>query len=306
MDPVSLIETALVTGAAASAKDTASQAVKDAYTGLKSLLSRLFADKPNAQVILDEHEADPQTYKKPLKKLLTEAYADQYADLLAAAEHLMTLVQPQQIGTGNITIQNTGTMRVKQQISQDTDTKREHHRTDKHNNPKRRPRWVSIILAALSLVIIVGIVFGVVYSEIQQHQLEPPTGFTVAHITLQSGQIMQRGQALRNADIPLTIQGTYTSVGSGLVWVVLRDNFGNYYLQNPPVQFNGDRTWTATNITPGSGVTSIDFVAVTPDGNGTFQRMVSNGDFGAFTQLPQGSLILRPATIPINSSQIGS
>ncbi len=52
MDPISLIETALVTGAATSAKDTASQAIKDAYSGLKMLLSRLFADKPKAQVIL--------------------------------------------------------------------------------------------------------------------------------------------------------------------------------------------------------------------------------------------------------------
>jgi hypothetical protein len=75
MDPVSLIEGALVAGATASAKDVASQAVKDAYASLKSLLSRLFADKPNAQVILDEQEADPETYEKPLKKLLTEAHA---------------------------------------------------------------------------------------------------------------------------------------------------------------------------------------------------------------------------------------
>jgi hypothetical protein len=110
MDPVSLIEGALVAGATASAKDVASQAVKDAYASLKSLLSRLFADKPNAQVILDEHEADPETYEKPLKKLLTEAHADQDSDLLAAAERVMTLVQPQQIGMGKFTIQNTGTV----------------------------------------------------------------------------------------------------------------------------------------------------------------------------------------------------
>ena len=108
MDPVSLIEGALVAGAAASAKDTASQAVKDAYTGLKILLSRLFTDKPKAQVIFDEHEADPQTFEKPLKRLLTEAHADQDTDLLAAAERVMTLVQPQQFGMGKFTIQNTG------------------------------------------------------------------------------------------------------------------------------------------------------------------------------------------------------
>jgi hypothetical protein len=108
MDPVSLIEGALVAGAAASAKDTASQAVKDAYAGLKILLDRLFAEKPKAQVILDEHEADPETYERPLKKLLAEVHADQDADLLAAAQRVMTLVQPQQVGLGKFTIQNTG------------------------------------------------------------------------------------------------------------------------------------------------------------------------------------------------------
>lgn len=110
MDPVSLIEAALVAGATASAKDTASQAVKDAYTGLKTLVSRLFAEKPSAQVILDQHEADHETYEKPLKKLLTEAHADQDNDLLTAAQSVMTLVQPQQAGMGRYNIQNTGTV----------------------------------------------------------------------------------------------------------------------------------------------------------------------------------------------------
>ena len=60
MDPISLIEAALVAGAAASANDTANQAVKDAYAGLKTSLSRLFAGKLKAQLILDEHEHDPE------------------------------------------------------------------------------------------------------------------------------------------------------------------------------------------------------------------------------------------------------
>lgn len=108
MDPVSLIETALITGAAASAKDTASQAIKDAYNSLKTLLSRLFADKPKAQIILEEHATDPETYEKPLKKFLTEAHAAQNSELLAAAKQVMTLVQPQQTGMGKYTIQNIG------------------------------------------------------------------------------------------------------------------------------------------------------------------------------------------------------
>lgn len=122
MDPVSLIEAALVAGAAASAKDTSGQAVKDAYAGLKTLLSRLFAGKPKAQVIIDEHEAYPEAYEKPLKKLLTEAHADHDADLLAAADRVMTLVQPQQLGMGKIIVQNTGTVQVQNIGDQNTIT----------------------------------------------------------------------------------------------------------------------------------------------------------------------------------------
>ncbi|HEY4034568.1 MAG TPA: hypothetical protein VGL94_11455 [Ktedonobacteraceae bacterium] len=110
MDPVSLIEAALAAGAAASTKGIANQTVKDAHTALKALLSRLLADKPKAQIILNEHETDPETYEKPLKKVLAEAHADQDTNLLTAAQHLMTLVQPQQIGMGKYTVQNTGSV----------------------------------------------------------------------------------------------------------------------------------------------------------------------------------------------------
>ena len=40
MDPISLIITALVAGAAAASKDIAGQAVKDAYKGLKDLIKK--------------------------------------------------------------------------------------------------------------------------------------------------------------------------------------------------------------------------------------------------------------------------
>lgn len=123
-------------------------------------------------------------------------------------------------------------------------------------------------------------------------QTGPPTGFTVT--TLHSGQVIQSS--------PIEVDGAYTSMGSGLVWVVLEDSLGRYYLQNPPVQFNGDGTWTATNIRPLQGITAVDFVAVTSDGNTTFQSMVEAQEFGAFSTLPDGSVILQ--SIPI-TSQVG-
>ncbi len=108
MDPVSTVEAALVAGAAASTKDIASQTVKDAYDSLRMELRRLLADKPRAWDLLDGHEADPQTYEKSLKKVLTEAQVDQNADLLAAAREVLALAQQQQVRMGKSTTQNTG------------------------------------------------------------------------------------------------------------------------------------------------------------------------------------------------------
>ncbi len=108
MDSVTLIESALVAGAAASAKDTASTAVKDAYNGLKALIVRKFSGKSKAQEMLADHEEDPETYEKPLKKVLIEAHVEQEQEILEAARKLMTLVQPQQMGMGKYNVQNTG------------------------------------------------------------------------------------------------------------------------------------------------------------------------------------------------------
>src|SRR6266568_5757493 len=108
MELVTLIESALAAGAAASAKDTASQAIKDSYNGLKVLLLRKFADKPKGKEILIDHEEDPDTYEKPLKRALAEAHVEDDPAISEAARRLMTLVQPQQIGIGKYHVQNTG------------------------------------------------------------------------------------------------------------------------------------------------------------------------------------------------------
>jgi len=106
MDPFTLIISALVAGVA----NTANQAVKDAYNGLKALLLRKFADKPKAQETLADHEQDPETYEKPLKKALTEAHIEEDQAILEAAQKVMTLVQPQQAAMGKYNVQNTGTV----------------------------------------------------------------------------------------------------------------------------------------------------------------------------------------------------
>lgn len=104
MEPVSLIVTALTAGAAVALKDTASQAVKDAYSGLKTLIQKRFADKTSAQTALVEHEKDPETWEKPLQKSLAEVSADKDEEILQLAQQVLKLVQPQQASQGKYNI----------------------------------------------------------------------------------------------------------------------------------------------------------------------------------------------------------
>src|SRR5713226_1293052 len=77
MDPITLIQTALVAGAAAGGQAVASDAIKDTYAGLKALIQRKLAGKPSAELALTEHETDPETWEAPLKKALVQEQVDQ-------------------------------------------------------------------------------------------------------------------------------------------------------------------------------------------------------------------------------------
>jgi hypothetical protein len=90
MDPVSLIEVALASGAVAGVRDTASSAVKDAYEGLKAMVKARFAGHPRAELVLAEHEAAPETWKEPLTSELTRVGVD--SELVTAAKALMQLI----------------------------------------------------------------------------------------------------------------------------------------------------------------------------------------------------------------------
>jgi alkyl hydroperoxide reductase subunit AhpF len=92
MDPITLIVTALAAGAASALQDGASAAVKDAYGRLKALVKKRFAGRSMAELVLAEHQAAPQTWGKPLAAELSAAAADGDADLVAAAQALMGLV----------------------------------------------------------------------------------------------------------------------------------------------------------------------------------------------------------------------
>ena len=106
---LSLILTALTTGAAAGFKETASQAVKDGYAKLKALLQQKLAGTPPALVALTEHEKQPNIWKAPLEEGLRTTGADQDQEIIAAAQHLLSLAQPQQaMMLGKFNVQTMG------------------------------------------------------------------------------------------------------------------------------------------------------------------------------------------------------
>src|ERR1035441_8222391 len=81
MDPITLIVAALTAGASTGAidalKDNVKDAAKAAYGKLHDLVKRRLAGNSSAEVILAEHQADPEIYAVPLAKKLTEAGASQ-------------------------------------------------------------------------------------------------------------------------------------------------------------------------------------------------------------------------------------
>jgi len=106
---LTLILTALTTGAAAGLKETASQAVNDGYAKLKTLLQQKLAGTPPALVALTEHEKHPDIWKAPLEEGLRTTGADQDQEIIAAAQQLLSLVQPQQaMMIGKFNIQTMG------------------------------------------------------------------------------------------------------------------------------------------------------------------------------------------------------
>ena len=108
MDPVTLIVAALVAGAAAGLKDTASSAVKDAYNGLKGLVQRKLGARPDGELVLARHEQDPQIWDKPLAQELTASGAGDDPALVAAAQALMQLLDAAGSAAGKYQVSASG------------------------------------------------------------------------------------------------------------------------------------------------------------------------------------------------------
>jgi hypothetical protein len=96
MDPtITTIVTAIVAGAAAASKDVAAQAIKDAYAGLKNLITRKFGDKADVESAIQGVEKKPasESRKGVLHEELEEAQVGQAKDVVEQAQTLLELLK---------------------------------------------------------------------------------------------------------------------------------------------------------------------------------------------------------------------
>jgi hypothetical protein len=108
MEPITLILTALSAGVSAAVKDTAGQAVRDAYAGLKSLIKRKLGGKAAAESALEQHEQAPEEWEKPLEHQLADAGVDQDEEIVRAAQRLLALADPEGARAGKFNVTITG------------------------------------------------------------------------------------------------------------------------------------------------------------------------------------------------------
>ncbi|HYR10005.1 MAG TPA: hypothetical protein VEQ60_19685 [Longimicrobium sp.] len=97
MEPVTLLVAAVAAGAAAALKDTASQAVRDAYAALKTVLQKRYAG-----VDLHPVEQKPASLPKreSLAEDLTAAGAATDAELASLARQLLDVIDRHDPGAG--------------------------------------------------------------------------------------------------------------------------------------------------------------------------------------------------------------
>lgn len=104
VDPVTLIVTALVAGATVALKDVGSNAVKDAYAGLKALVKRAFGGAATATDELEKASPD----KAALEQQVRVSGAAEDKAILDKAQELMKLVDPEGTASGKYKVTVTG------------------------------------------------------------------------------------------------------------------------------------------------------------------------------------------------------
>ncbi len=126
MDPVATAIIAAVSAGAINGLTEASKtAITEAYTTLTSLIHKKFGSKSEVVQAVTQLEAKPESASRQgmLQEELLTVNAEHDQELLIAAQRVLTLVQPQQAGMGQFTIQNNAPVQgqnvgASQQITQ--------------------------------------------------------------------------------------------------------------------------------------------------------------------------------------------
>jgi len=119
MDPISMIVGALVNGASTALNDTASQAVKDSYQGLKSLVTEYWNNKKDdnvneAKVFLDNLEEEPEAFQIPFENKFIKVIPVPDKALVEQAQQLCKLLDDSGFSQGkyNVTVNNSQGVQV--------------------------------------------------------------------------------------------------------------------------------------------------------------------------------------------------
>jgi hypothetical protein len=112
VDPVTLIVGALAAGAIKGAGETATTAVKDAYSALRTAIATRFAERQVSTGVLVEHEEDPDTYEKPLAKKIQQTGVAEDPRIVELAQTLMRLMDQDGARAGKYTVDIRGAQGV--------------------------------------------------------------------------------------------------------------------------------------------------------------------------------------------------
>jgi hypothetical protein len=120
MDPLTVIVTAVATGAAVGLKDVAGAAIKDTYVGFKALILRKYGRKGLVKQCIQNIENDPKSQPRQamLKEELAKTQATQDQELLETAKGLLEAAKPADPQQGQQSISITGSNNTITQVSQ--------------------------------------------------------------------------------------------------------------------------------------------------------------------------------------------
>ena len=129
MEPITMVVGALAAGAAAALKNTANEAVKDAYAGLKTLVVDYWKSKQGgdaveaereATVLLENLESDPETFQTPVEKKLSDIGQPPSSDLIQQAKALHELLDKSGFDSGkyNVSVKDSKGVQIGDNNSQ--------------------------------------------------------------------------------------------------------------------------------------------------------------------------------------------